>query len=360
MKILQINYNLGAGGAERFVVDLSNELCKKNDVVICTILDDSNYKNIFHKQFLSPKVKYINLGCKKGLCLKSVIGIIKVIKQEKPDVVHGHQVSPLLILPSFIFPKIRFITTLHNLAEKCLSFKGEKKINKYLFKNKRIIPVTISDICYDSFVNLYGIKSAHKIDNGRTLPEKTDKFELVRKEIASLKKTDHDLVFIHVARFCPQKNQDLLIDVFNKLYNKNLILIVLGEKFDTTGKYLVEKSKEHIHFLGAKNNVADYLLNSDFFCLTSLWEGLPISLLEAIACKVIPICTPVGGIPNVIQDNVTGFLSKDCNYESYMETVLRAIKNRNNINRGLLQKEYLTHFSMESCVNKYYNIYING
>ena len=360
MKILQINYNLGAGGAERFVVDLSNELSKNNEVVVCTILDDKNIKNTFHKQFLSKKIRYINLGCKTGLCLQSVKGIIEVIKKEKPDVVHGHQVSPLLIIPSVIFPKIRFVTTLHNLAEKCLSFPCEKFINRYLFKHKKIIPVTISDICYDSFVELYNIKDAYKIDNGRTLPVKTLKYESVRQEIESYKKHPDDLVFIHVARFCPQKNQKLLIDVFNKLSDNGLILIVLGEKFDTVGKYLKDLSKNHIYFLGAKNNVADYLLNSDFFCLTSLWEGLPISLLEAIACKVIPICTPVGGIPNVVTDGVTGFLSKDCDYSSYLETVIRAIKLKKNINRDLLKEEYLKYFSMECCVSKYYNIYIHG
>lgn len=360
MKILQIDFNLGAGGAERFVTDLSNELSKNNDVIVCTILNETS-KNTFHKQFLSPKIKYINIGCKKGLCFKSVKGIINVIRREKPDVVHGHLVTPLLFIPSILLKKIRFVITLHNVADKCLSFPCEKYINKYfIFKYKKIIPVTISDICYDSYIKLYGLRNAYKIDNGRTLPTKSTLFESVKAEIQSYKRHVDDLVFIHVARFAIQKNQEVLIDVFNDLKNKHLILIILGEKFDTAGLYLKKKSSNNIFFLGAKTNVADYLLNSDFFCLTSLWEGLPISLLEAMACKVIPICTPVGGIPNVIKDGITGYLSPNCEKTSYENTVLRAINDKDKIDRHILFEEYMQRFSMKECVNKYYNVYVNG
>lgn len=357
MKILQIDYTLGAGGAERFVVDLCNGLSKENEVTMCTVIDDSNTKFTFHKQFLSNKVRYINLGCKSGLSLKAVNRIIKVIKDVKPDVVHGHQVSPLLIFPSLLFPDIRFIATLHNIAEKCLSFPLEKYINKYLFRHKRIIPVTISDICYDSFVKLYHLKSAYKVDNGRTFPRSTPLVDNVKEEINNYKNNIDDLVFIHVARFCPQKNQNVLINVFNNLKYKHLILLVLGEKFDSVGSYLKKKANPNIHFLGAKNNVVDYLLNSDFFCLTSLWEGLPISLLEAMACKVIPICTPVGGIPNVIEDKKTGYLSPDCTEKSYEKTIIEALNNYHEIDKNKILQEYTNRFSMEKCISEYIKIY---
>lgn len=360
MKILQIDYNLGVGGAERFVTDLCNCLSLQHEVVVCTIIDDADPVNSFHRQFLSPKVKYMNLGCKKGLCRKSLLGVIKVIKQEKPDVVHGHLAIPLLILPSLLFPKIKFVATLHNIAEKCLSFPLEKYIDKALFRKHRIVPVTISDVCHDSYVKLYGIDNAYKVDNGRTLPVKTDKFEEVKREVESYKKHEDDLVFIHVARFAAQKHQDVLINVFNKLYDRHLILLVFGEKFDSDGQYLRDKAKDHIHFLGAKTNIPDYLSCSDFFCLTSLYEGLPISLLEAIACQVVPVCTPVGGILNVIKDGVTGYLSDGCGEASYEATVLRAISERGRINKKLLFDEYMKRFSMEECASKYYKIYKNG
>ncbi|GAB1452030.1 hypothetical protein MASR2M47_20860 [Draconibacterium sp.] len=66
MKILQIIYSLSSGGAERFVVDLSNELAEMtNDVVLCTLRDDSQGNNGFYKSEISSKVNYINLKLKK-------------------------------------------------------------------------------------------------------------------------------------------------------------------------------------------------------------------------------------------------------------------------------------------------------
>ena len=64
MKILQITIFLAPGGAERFVVDLSNELSKNNDVTLMTLKDDSvDSKNRnFYKCDLSSRVKYLNLG----------------------------------------------------------------------------------------------------------------------------------------------------------------------------------------------------------------------------------------------------------------------------------------------------------
>ena len=91
-----------------------------------------------------------------------------------------------------------------------------------------------------------------------------------------------------------------------------------------------------------------------------MWEGLPISLLEAIACRVVPICTPVGGIPNVIKNGITGYLSKDCGEAYYEKTVAKAIIENGKIDKEILFKEYKKNFSMEECSSKYYKIYLNG
>lgn len=78
MKILEIITHLGSGGAERFVVDLSNELAKNHDVTLMTVLDDkvdAENRN-FCRFALSKNVKYVNLGLPNGLKLsdrKSVV-----------------------------------------------------------------------------------------------------------------------------------------------------------------------------------------------------------------------------------------------------------------------------------------------
>ena len=66
MKIIEIIYSLSSGGAERFVVDLSNEfVAKGNDVLLCTLLDDKKNNRAFYKFELNQKIEYVNLGYEK-------------------------------------------------------------------------------------------------------------------------------------------------------------------------------------------------------------------------------------------------------------------------------------------------------
>ena len=112
-----------------------------------------------------------------------------------------------------------------------------------------------------------------------------------------------------------------------------------------------ERANPKIKFLGEKNNVNDYLLCSDAFCLSSIYEGLPISLLEALSCGITPICTPVGGVPDVIKDGENGYLSKGFETNDYCKAIRKFIEKP--INKNLLVNFYKKNYSMEVCAGKY-------
>ena len=79
MNILEVITDLGSGGAERFVVDLSNELAKTNDVTLMTLMDDKvnpEHRN-FNRYALSRNVIYYNLGFSNGLMLSSQLKVLK-------------------------------------------------------------------------------------------------------------------------------------------------------------------------------------------------------------------------------------------------------------------------------------------
>lgn len=360
MRIFQLVYSLGSGGAERLLVDLCNELSKENEVYLCTVLSEDIPENIFYKPELFPQVKQINLGCRKGLNLKTFFTIIKLIGRIKPDIIHGHlNVLIYMYLPSLIFRKKKFIHTIHSLSEKYVLFKFHKNINRFFYK-RFILPVTISYECLKSYEKLYNLTNSVMIKNGRTLPTKSAEFEKVKKEISRLKIHKDDSVFIHVARFAEAKNQELLINSFNTLLasGKHLVLLIIGHGFEEDGGLeLKNKSDKGIYYLGKRQNVADYLFNSDFFCLTSQWEGLPISLLEALACGIMPVCTPVGGIPGVIKDNEFGILSTNLTVESYSIAIEYAMALKESYDKQKLEKYFESNFSMKSCSRSYMNIY---
>ncbi len=198
--------------------------------------------------------------------------------------------------------------------------------------------------------------NATNINNGRSVLTPSEDYAIIKKQIAQLKIHNDDKIFIHVARCSKEKNQELLINVFNKFIDngEHAILILIGASYDAPEhKYLLNKAHKGIYWLGTKNNVCDYLFCSDFFILSSLWEGLPISLLEAISVGVIPICTPAGGIPDVIINQKIGFVSKDFNQNSFYATIEEAYNKYANFNRNHLKAYFKERFSMQTCANQY-------
>lgn len=359
MKIVQINYTASSGGVERLVVDLSNGLIGQGDIVLCLTNDDRKKSNSYYLSDIVPNVKYINLKAKRGLGLLTFFKIFFIIIKLNPDIVHFHTNAVLAFLPSLFNQRPKYIHTIHNMPDKTTNKPYLKKIYGWFYKHK-IQAVTISDICNKSYVKYYGFDNAACIENGRsTLPISTEN-EIRKKEINALKKHDDDLVFIHVARCAEQKNQKLLIKTFNRLLKegRHLILLILGDGFDhPKNQSLITDAQPGIHFLGGKTNVGDYLVHSDYFVLSSLWEGLPISLLEAISVGVVPISTPAGGVPDVINSDDIGFLSKSCEEGDFYNVIIKAIENHGIISSQKLKNYFKQRFSMEECVNNYFSLY---
>ena len=360
MKILHFVYSLGQGGAERFVIDLVNEQSQKNIVKLYALRDDSVNNLDFFVNEIGEKVQYINLKISPGFKTKLFFKFNKILKTEKPDVVHCH-----LDLVNYFFPlsiihrkQIKFVYTIHSHAVAEVKSELERIIRSFFFKHRFFIPIAISHETKTSSENFYNLKGIIVIYNGRSFSGKTKDYEKVQREIEWFKSGKDSLVFCHLARYDKLKNQKMLINVFNRLReeDENIILLMIGNGFDNDPE-LKMLANDHIHFLGTKCNVMDYLSASDAFCLSSLSEGMPISLIEAFACGCIPVCTPVGGIVNTIEHGVTGFLSRSVSEEDYLEAVREFIIKKNDIDRERLINYYHDNFSIEKCCSKYMKIY---
>lgn len=358
MKIIQIIYNLGQGGAERFVIDICNELVKNrgNEVYLLTVNANAPSRR-HYADTLSTEVKHRDIGGNKGLSLKSIWGVYKYIKEIKPDIVHIHCSTVLIYIPSLLYKKAKYVQTLHSLANKAISYQYLKGIQKLLFK-KQIQPITISNICQQSYVDFYRQSNAICINNGRARLTTTEDYDIVKKEITEYKQDKDIPVFIHVARFSKEKNQKLLFETFTRLHNngKKFLLVVIGAGFDNS-PYMHLNDTEYVKILGTKQNVGDYLACADYFVLSSTWEGLPLSLLEAMSMGSIPISTPAGGVLDVIKDGENGLLSKSFTEDDFYDTVLKVFKKELTIDKEEIIADYRNNYTMEVCVSKYYNVY---
>lgn len=361
MKILQLAHTLGAGGAERLVLNLCNKFSNnvEDEIVLVTIFDDSIPRNVHYLPELSPKVRFINLHCKTGLQPKAIWGVLKTIKREKPDIVHAHSTVLLLFLPVLFFHRIRYYHTIHTLAKRQASGADfiSRRIMCFLYKRSKVKPITISQTCHQSYVDTYHINNDICINNGCDPLKTTEKYAFVKEEVDKLKKDSETIVFIHVARHHPIKNHKRLFDTFLRLEREeyNFVLIVLGDKYGAlTDEF---KDNRHIFLLGAKTNVGDYMAQANYFVLSSDAEGLPMTLIEAMSMGVVPISTPAGGVVDVIKDGITGYLAEDFRDEKFYQKVKQAIDNRNAISSKAVLNEYEEKYSSIICAEKYYKAY---
>ena len=367
-KIVQMVPALGWGGAQVFCIQMCNELVKYPgyDVTLVSMYHHNPEKHL-PLSMLDKKVKFVSLGKRKGPDPKIFLRIHKLLQELKPDVVHTHLHSGYYCflaykkIKEFAFNKIH---TFHNLVKMDAPWHG-RKAYKYFFKKGIIQPVSISDEVHTSALKEYGPDcKIIQINNGSEPVKPTAAFEEVKEKINKLKKDSNTKVLINVARISKQKNQQLLLSTMAVLEKEdaNVIAIILGDYLPDDKKIyddLMAMKPGNVHFLGKVTNVSDYLLNADAFVLSSIFEGLPISLLEALAGGIVPVATPVGGLINIVKPEI-GYLSKEVNHDSFL-AALKAWLNAGDAHLKQLAENgkalYKKEFSMESCVKKYDVLY---
>lgn len=314
MKIIQIVRNFSNGGAERFVIDLSNQLHRSGHQVTIIRFHDEQALNFFEGEVL-PGVRVLTFHRKGKLDLSLMRRLKRFLAAERPDVVHTHMNDAFLYntLATLSLRKTAFVHTLHNLPVEEAVGKVGLHLRKYLFRRGKVVPVTIAREACQLTEKVYGMPSVPLIFNGRELAPRTEQFGEVARYLQSLRDTPDTKIILNVGRFSEQKNQLLLVNTVKQLNaagKKCKLLIIGSDQSAAVIEALKGAADKNVIFLGKRSNVQDYLYAADVFSLSSLWEGMPISLIEAFSAGCIPVCTPAGGIASMIQDGASGFLAK--------------------------------------------------
>lgn len=350
--------SMAGGGIESMVCGLVNEMAKEHDVTLCTIFK-AKPTDVFEDK-VSPKVKRENLGKdKQGFSLKELYKIYRYIKSHDFDIVHIHGFFYYYFLSIlFLHKRTKFVYTIHSDAKQ-ENVSWDARIfwwKKRFFKKGYMKAVTISEVSQESFNKLYNCDSK-LIANGIPEVEISDRTLLDDYRI-----TNSTKILLHAGRISEPKNQLLLCQVVDKLIKEghDIVLLIAGGKqdkgiFDSIEPYFSDR----IRYIGEKNNITHLFACADAMCLPSKWEGMPVVLLESLSVGCIPICTPVGGIPNVIKDEYNGFLSAETSMQSYYEKLKYFIQ-LNDKRRAEIKQNCIDSFepyNIKNTVEKYINFY---
>jgi glycosyltransferase involved in cell wall biosynthesis len=152
-----------------------------------------------------------------------------------------------------------------------------------------------------------GVVITNGIDTDRFAPSPTDREEIR----AELNITADTWVIGTAGRLATVKNQALLLEAAAPLLNEKCQLLIAGEGEERTNlEALTDKlpNGQFIRLLGVRKDLQRVVSALDCFAISSTTEGLPLVLLEAMACTLPIVSTAVGGIPDVVENGVNGFL----------------------------------------------------
>ena len=326
MRILHIHPSMLAGGVEAMICATATEMARQgHDVTVCSIYQPKE-DDIFWFQ-LPENVHRETLGKQTtGFSLKEVFSIYHFIRKGHFDVVQIHGLFYYFFLAVVLLPRQKFFYTLHSDARR-ESVSWDIRffpLKKMAFRRGWVRAITISPASQQSFSELYGCKST-LCENGIPMPQVDDAPNPVDKA----RITPETKVFLHPGRITEAKNQLVLVKVFRRLIEEgwDVVLLIAGkEEDDAILQQIRPYFCERIQYLGLRTDVPSLMAKADGMCLPSVWEGLPITLLECLAVGCIPICSPVGGVADVVTDGENGLLSKSSGEEDYCQAMLRFLK----------------------------------
>lgn len=340
-------------GAEVFLVSLMEQFLKFGFCVHLIVLYDDGIDPSFNK--ILHRVNLTILNKKKGLDLRCSKAFKKALDIIKPDILHMH----LNCLTTFFFaycfkkPTFESFLTVHSIASKD-STGIVSLLRLILSKRKMLKFIAINNAVFETIKEKMPKAETYTINNGIVLYENDTFIE---------KKYD----LICVAAFRKEKNHVFLFDAIETMLNNNVSISVLcvgnGETFEQDYSYLRGlKCFNNFAFIPNTDDVYQFLTLSRIFTLTSLYEGCPISILEAMSCG-LPILAPsVGGIGAVVKDNINGFLYTPNDTESYIFLLQKLLNDQNLINSiGLNNKKNIKdEYSIEKCAHKYSELFFKG
>ena len=352
MKIIQIMPFWGLGGAEIMCENLIYELRKMGHEVV--VISLYNTKTAITERFEKEGVDIRYLGKKRGPDFSMYKKLRAVFEKEKPDVVHSHIHTSQYVFPLAKKMKIKAVHTVHSLASKEAPFLL-RQINKYFFKHSYAVPVALSSAIKDSVMEEYKL-STDKIPivfNGIDLSKCREKMSYNRRDRFKI---------VHVGRYQEVKNHVGLIDAFEKFYNTHLDaelhLIGDGQRRTLIEQIVKDKNlSDNVFFYGFQPSVHKFLNDMDIFTLPSLYEGMPMSIIEAMGTGMPIVATNVGGIPDMLTDGVDAVLVSVDSCEIYK--AFEKLYNNQELRSMLGQnaKKHSVVFSAEKMAEQYVQIY---
>ena len=317
--------------------------------------------------FLNPKIKnynkkkYLEIS-ERRISLIDILRLIKFSRKNSIDIIHAHgKGAGLIARISKIFLHKPLIYTFHGIHTHCLS-----RFNRFLYiiyenitgwLDDEKVFVSISERKQTKYLKLFIGKNNCIINNSTK--------EMLRIKINEKKYNlkiginNNNKNIISICRLVDQKNIFEIFNIADKLKIYNFIVLGDGYLLEKAKIYLKNNDINNVFLLGNQTDIFKYLYASDLFLSTSLYEGHPISILEAMSIGLPIVASKVTGNVDTIRNDISGFFYKLGDIKQASQLIEKIMKN-NALKLQLSNNSFFTHrklFTTSKMKNSYISLY---
>ena len=292
--------------------------------------------------------------------------LAEVVEAVGLDLVHVHYAIPhslaALLVKDIVRPReLPVVTTLHGTD---ITVVGQdpsyKRVTTYAL-NRSDVVTSVSEYLRQQTVDVFGIDRPIEVVPNFVDSERFHPREDGQARQCFSKGAEH--VLIHVSNFRPVKRAIKAVDaVAHVLQSVPATLVMVGDGPDRMA--CERRAREHgiqdrVRFLGAQADVEHLLPAADLFLLPSEYESFGLAALEAMASGVVPVVTRAGGLPEIIEDGVSGVLVPEAQIDDMGATLVDLLQNEERRRKMALaaRERAESVFARDPIVTRYEAIY---
>lgn len=361
-RVLHLRSSGGKLGAETVII----ELCKHSmdngfEPVVGALKNDADPEPEFLKDVTALNTQSVVFSGSRSFDVKLISQIRKFIKKEQIDIVHAHGYKEDFygLFSTLNSGKCR-VATNHLWKDIDWKEKVYRVLDQTLLKfYDRVVGVSAE---IENLMNQKGIRKTLKIDNG--IDTELYRFQPKNEQITEKLGIENELVFGMVSSLTEEKGHLIAIEALDKVSEqfKDFKCLIAGDGpfRDEIEKAIKQRQLENnVILLGRRSDVLDILSVIDIYFLSSYIEGLPMSLLEAMASEKAVITTGVGEIPHMIYHGENGIMIPAGNADVFAKEILNLVDDTSKI-RSLgrnARKTVVQKYSSVQMTKKYCDLY---
>jgi len=312
LKVLEVIRQGQIGGGESHLLDLIYLLDKEKVVPICLSFSDGE---MIHRLKQMGILCYV-IDTQKPFDISVQRQIIELIQKERIQLVHAHGSRAA---SNILYPvrklHLPFVYTVHGWSfhdDQSFFVKKLRGWSEKLICHYANQVICVSESNKNTGREVFGLHNAIVIENGVNLekfnPDGSHKN--LRQEFGF---SDSDFVVGFIARCTKQKNPLIFLSALEKAHIANPsvkgLFVGEGDMDEEVDVYIQQHQMSgYLYRSPFRTDVPDLLHSIDVYCLPSLWEGLSIALLEAMAMKKAIIATPTDGTKEVVEHQTNGLI----------------------------------------------------